>query len=96
MALKHRLDRTDRWGRESGVGPGGLVWLDRGEDFGVEVHICLRGVPAHRALSSDYVGVKLQVQVWEELTPISTHNLLQLQDHGEARNMRPLLCLQRF
>lgn len=46
MTLKHRLDRTDRWGRESGVGPGGLVWLNRGEDFGVEVHVLLTRGPS--------------------------------------------------
>lgn len=33
MALKHRLDRTDGAGRVV-LGPGGPVWLDRGEDFG--------------------------------------------------------------
>lgn len=32
MALKHRLDRKDGSGRAV-LGPGGLVWLHRGEDF---------------------------------------------------------------
>lgn len=40
MALKHRLDRKDGSGRAV-LGPGGLVWLHRGEDFGGEVQVLL-------------------------------------------------------